>query len=449
MDDPDLTDSNRLRVYQLANESAVSRLAGTGASGFYEARVSGAVAFVPRIAGSRYTEWDLDTEQIFFHEYAHHLQLQYASIPLPPWLIEGFAEFFATASIEKDGGVLIGLYPKYRAGSLFDNHGLSLEQMVGATYGKLDPYQLDALYGQGWLLMHYLSFDQSRRGQLSKYVDAIQNGMTPLDSAKTAFGDLKVLRRDLDHYAKGRISALRIDGRALSTGSVKIRQLGPGETAIMPVHIRSTRGVTQKTAPGVAADARKAAAPYPNDPFVQAVLAEAEYDVGNFEASEAAADRALKADANNVHALIRKGMADMAIAAKNPGSTNWDQIRSWFIKANKIDTENAEPLALFYYSFLIAREKPTKNAVDALLYAVNLAPQDVGARLAAVNELLVEDRAKDAKAMLAPLAYRPHTSAEFREAMTDLMVAISAGDTKAALNLMQKAAQKDPDQTPN
>lgn len=443
MEDPELTDSNRLRVYVLRSEGAVSKLIGSSlALGMYQPRASGAVAFVPRSAGSTFNEWDLDTETIFFHEYAHHLQLQYASLALPEWVVEGFAEFYATAVINKDGSVLIGSFPKYRIWSFYDDGGLTLEQTLGGTYGKLTPTQLDALYGRGWFLMDYLTFDKSRSGQLVKYVEGIQNGTSALDSAKAAFGDLKQFKRDFDRYSKGSLTGIRIPASVLSIGPIALRPLGPGEAAIMPVHIRSTRGVDIKTAPAVAVDARKAAADYPADPFVQAALAEAEFDAGNHAAADAAADRALATDPKNVHALIYKGRARMELAKAKPEGANWGQIRDWFIKANKIDTENAEPLALFYRTFAEAGEKPNKNAIDALLYAIVLAPQDESLRIMATRELLIANRARDAKEMLAPLAYRPHSSVEFREAMTKVMTAISAGDSKMALSLIEKGPEQ-------
>src|SRR5207248_4007306 len=116
-------------------------------------------------------------------------------------------------------------------------------------------------------------------------------------------------------------------------GPIDVRPLDAGEAAIMTVHIRSTRGVDEKTALQVVADARKAAAPYPNNAFVQACLAEAEFDSRNYAAANAAADRALAVDPNNIHALIYKGLAQMALAKDNPEHANWETIRRWFIKA--------------------------------------------------------------------------------------------------------------------
>jgi tetratricopeptide (TPR) repeat protein len=438
MSDPPLTDSARLRVYVLRSEGAVAKLIGDrSARGMYEARMSGAVSFVPRSAGGT-SDWDLDTEEIFFHEYAHHLQLQFASAAMPEWVVEGFAEFFATAKIERDGSVLLGSFPAYRSEAFVDDGGLTLEQMLGGTYTDLNDAQTNALYGRGWMLMHLLSFSNSRAGQLDRYLDGIQKGMSPLESARAAFGDLRILKKELNSYGRVSLAGLRVPAKDVSIGPVALRQLTAGETAIMPIHIRSTRGVTDKEAPEVAAEARRVAQSYPRDPFVQTALAEAEYDADDYSATEAAADRALAADPRYVRALIYKGRAQMALAIVNRGSANWANVRSWFLKANKLDTENPEPLALFYRTFDAAGEKPTRNAVAALLYSVILAPQDEGLRLMAVRELLVENRGAEAKTMLAPLAYQPHSDAEFRDAMLKLMSAISSGDTKAALLLMDE-----------
>lgn len=445
MDDPPLTDAQRLTVFALRDEDAVERLASRGGvRGFYQSRATGNFAFVPRRAGSNKVDWELDAQQIFFHEYAHHLQLQFASVALPPWVTEGFAEFFATARIEENGDVMVGAPPQYRGYGLFNTTGLPVEQMVGVTYGKLNDEQSDLLYGKGWLLTHYLSFEPSRRGQLSRYVDAIQNGESAAIAAKAVFGDLQALERELSRYKRIKFPALRVSKQALAVGSIAIRPLSSGEAAIMDVRIRSKRGVDAKTAPIVAAAARKAAAPYSNDPTVQSALAEAEYDAGNYTAAEAAADRALAADANHVHGLIYKGRARMELA-KASKQANWREVRSWFTRANRIDTENAEPLMLFYRSYLEAGEQPSKNAVDALIYSAALAPQDQGLRINAVRQLLIDKRVTEAKAMFAPLAFQPHLSAAFREMAAKVMAAMVAGDGNEALAALD-AASRPPDQ---
>ena len=138
--------------------------------------------------------------------------------------------------------------------------------------------------------------------------------------------------------------------------------------------------------------------------------------------------------------MIYKGRALTAKARANPKLADWDGIRSWFLQANKLDTENAEPLALYYESFIVAGQRPTQNAADALLYAVDLAPRDNGVRMTAVAWLLAQNKLADAKAMLGPIAYQPHLDPEMQELANKIMAAITAGDAKTAMGLL---GQKD------
>lgn len=438
MQDPKLTDANRLKIYVVRSERTVARLAGANwVSGFYQARASGSSVFVPRkSAGMAY--WDLDSESIFFHEYAHHLQLQFASAAIPPWISEGFAEFLATAVIEADGTVTVGRIPQYRAWSLFADD-LRIEQMLGATNRKFTGTQLAELYGKGWLLVHYLNFTPARKGQVAQYVAAIQRGSSALEAARSAFGDLRTLDRELARYKNGKILAFMVESRHLSTGPVVVRALSAGEDAVIDIHIRLTSGVTKKNAAAVASDARKAAGKYPGDAFAQAVLAEAEYDAENYAAAEAAANRALIADPSNVRALTFKGRAQMKLAETSPATADWMAIRGWFTKANRLDHDNAEPLMLFYQSFVEQGAKPTKNAVDGLLYATALAPQDSTLRLMAVRQLLMDERTEDARRLYASLAYQPHLSDEWRELNAQIMDAIVGDNRPGALELIDRA----------
>ncbi len=131
----------------------------------------------------------------------------------------------------------------------------------------------------------------------------------------------------------------------------------------------------------------------------------------------------------------------MGLAAAAPANANWSEVRRWFTRANKLDTEYAEPLAEFYRSFEAAGQAPTANAVSALLYAVDLAPQDDELRIDGARELLKEKRVAEAKTMFAPLAYAPHSSREGRERNMKIMSAIDATDVKTALSLIDEARQ--------
>src|SRR6266498_4910784 len=88
MDDPALTDAGRVKIFVLPDGDAVARLVGmNNAAGMYQTRASGSFAFVPRTMdvpnvgssqGIATLKSMLQPQAIFFHEYAHHLQLQNA-----------------------------------------------------------------------------------------------------------------------------------------------------------------------------------------------------------------------------------------------------------------------------------------------------------------------------------------------------------------------------------
>ena len=436
LSDPPLTDSGRVNIFVLPSLGAVSKLAGSSSvAGFYTSRADGSYAFVPdlSILSSDYSR------VIFFHEYTHHLQLQNADYPVPEWVAEGFADFMSTAEVNSDGSMTFGQQAPGREWNPMQQNMLPLDQLVGESYGKLNDLMVDYLYARGWLLTNYLLGEPSRRNQISLYVNAIAKGAKPMDAAESAFGNLNKLEHELENYGHGNaLHGFKVGANIIRVGPVALRPLTPGEVAIMDVRVHSKRSVDEKTAPIVAAEAAKVAQQFPNDSFVQSCVAEAEFDAKDYAAADAAADRALAANPNDVHALTYKGRIEMALAEAKPDkAANWDAVRDWFLKANKLDTENAEPLELYYESYGAAHQPPTPNAVDALVYAMSLAPQDEQVRMNATMALLSEGKAADARRAFAMIDYQPHLAPQTREWADKVMQAIESGETKGALTLIR------------
>ncbi|QIL02890.1 hypothetical protein G7078_08895 [Sphingomonas sinipercae] len=437
MSDPPVGQSGRVTIYMLNDTDAVSRLATgkiTSIAGFYIPRASGSVAFVPRDAGSG-RETDLTADAVFFHEYAHHMLLQNSEAPFPPWFVEGFAEFFSQAAFPKDGGVQLGMPANHRSFALFALDKAKLTDLLGATFVEKTGEDTEKFYSRSWLLTHYLAFSDARQGQLTTYVRGIEQGLEPIAAARAAFGDLAQLDRELDLYLrKNKLQYRKVNGPQLNVPAAAIRSLRPGEAAVMKARIMSTRGVDKKAAQEVLALARSAAAPYPADPGAQVVLAEAEFDAGNYREASAAADRALAADPNSIKALLYKGRAEMELASTG---ADWTRIRNWFVKANKLDPEAAEPLVLFYESYFQAGERPTDNAIEGLLYAQVLGPQDAGLRLNAAYALIQKKKFDEARKLLAPLANSPHRGGG-REQARKMIAKLAAGDQKGALDASEE-----------
>ncbi|MFS0736821.1 hypothetical protein ABC347_07210 [Sphingomonas sp. 1P06PA] len=445
--DPGLK-SNRLTIFVVDSVDDVSRLCGRARScaqvaGFYVPRVGGSLAYTPRRSGFS-SKWDLAAQTVLLHEYTHHFMFQHFAGAYPAWFAEGFAEFNGTARFEKDGGVTFGAPPLYRAyGLLAQGNPMPAKRLLVPTQDRLNGLEVEAIYGRGWLLTHYLLTDSARTSQLDRYLRALSAGTAPLAAATTAFGDLDALDKTLDRYKMGKFAGWTIRASALKPGPIAIRSLSEGEAALMPVRMRSQRGVNEKSAETVVREARRRAAPFPADAAPQTALAEAEYDADQLDAALAAAERAIAASPTALRAHLYKGrvLVDRAAKLKTTDPAAWKEARSWYLKANKIDPNNAEPLLLFYQSFAAAGQKPTVNAVRGLERAFTLSPEDRDLRWLVARQFLVDARPDMARMALVPLAYDPHLSAESNPAAI-LVSKLAAGKTgPAALAELDAAEQ--------
>jgi tetratricopeptide (TPR) repeat protein len=431
---------SRVTVYMVEDVATIQKLAGsTFVAGFFQSRASGPVAFAPRR-----TSGPLDAQTILLHEYGHNFMFSnWPDVVFAPWFVEGFAEFVGTAIFRGNGDLVLGKNPDHRSWSIDKSNHMPAELLVKLDQGKLDEYQRSALYARGWLLTHYLLMDKERSKQLADYIVAVNSGKS-IDEATRALGNISQLDGRLNGYFKRpALPSIVLTSKDVLPGTVTIRRVSAAEAAIMPARILSSNGVSEKTAPGVAALARRLAAPFPNDAAAQNELAEAEFDAGNYAAAEAAADRAMATDPKSIHALLYKGMAQ-AEAAKKAGvtdDTRWKAIRGWFIRANKLDTEYPEPLIQYYESFGAAKQKPSKAAVGGLLYAYALAPYDLGLRLKAGRVLLTEGETKAARVAFEPIAYGPHYGNLSTQARA-IIDALDSGGTPPALKVIEEAESK-------
>ncbi|MBN8817280.1 MAG: DUF1570 domain-containing protein [Sphingomonas sp.] len=405
--------SNRVTVYVVKSDREVRKLAGdkTGFTyAFYQPRAGGSYAIVPTISS--------DGDSLSFsmiallHEYAHHFQLSTSRENWPRWFVEGSAEFFASAKFEKDGNLTLGLAAQHRAAELFHAPDVSVTDLLDPdTYEKRRRKGFDAYYGKAWLLYHYLTFSQSRKGQFPEYLRLLRSGKSSIEAARAAFGDLAVLEKDVERYKLGKLTALRLNPGLLKTSPVTLRELSAGEAVIMPVRIRSRRGVTREEAIELVPEARAIAARFPSDAAVLTALAEAEVDSGNPDAAITAADAALALDPRQVNAHIQKGLAlfEKAETAQDKAKAYRDA-RAAFLKLNQIENDHPLPLMYFYMSYLRQGAVPGENAVNALERASELAPFDLGLRYTLVMQQIRDKRYEDAAFNLAPIAYNPHGS---------------------------------------
>ena len=404
--------SNRVTVFVLSSTGKVRKVYGAKnrfMAGVYLPRAGSSVALIPRVRGpSRY---EMSGETILYHEYAHHFMAGLNARAYPRWFTEGIAEFFSGAKFREDGSVVLGAPATHRNNELVYAREVPIRKFLDFDGGADEQkFSYDSFYGQSWVLFHYLQMAPERAGQLLKYQRALATGHSALDAAESVFGDLQKLDKDLEYYMKRhRLSAMVIDPPYLSIGQINVRKLRKGEAEMLPIMIESKVGVSREEALELVPDAREVAGRFPDDPAVLSALAEAEFDAGNDDAAIAAADRAVAIDPKQINAHIQKGYA---LAHKVESGAlpkeSWRDVRAQFIKANGIDNDHPIPLVQFYLTYLKAGERPSKNAITGLEWAMTLAPFDQSLRWLVAQEMVSDERYQEAAQTLVPLAYSPH-----------------------------------------
>lgn len=404
--------SNRVTIYAVGSQKDVRELNGGSrfTGGFYIPRAGASAAFVPNV---RPSSGELERSMItLLHEYAHHFLIGSSRYAMPVWMNEGAADFFASSRFPRNGGAELGRPAHHRAMELKYAVNVPIEDLLSRTHslplGKNAKY--DEFYGRSWTLYHYLTFEPNRRGQLIAYARRVAEGASSLDAAREVFGDLQVLDKELDRYLKQRkMLGFTFTPEALSFEPITITRLSEGHAEMLPVLIRSKRGVTEEQAGEVLAEAKLIAAKYPQDAHVLAALAEAEQDAGNRDGAIAAADRAIAIDPAVKNAYVQKGLAlfDKAIE-ENDDDALFAQSLGAFSALNKMEQDHPIPL-IFYYRILLERGKePTENARHALERALQLAPFDLGLATHVGRMQAGEGKIALARQTLAPAAADPH-----------------------------------------
>ena len=401
--------SNRVTIYAGGSARRLQKTAPTESVslGSYLPRAGRSAGFVPKLSdGTRRIDHSMFP---LLAAYSRHFFVSRSKFVMPRWFFIGSAEFFATASFERDGSLIVGMPANHRASELRQLRDIPIEEILDLNlYLENRGRGYDGYQGWSWLLYHYLMFAEDRKGQMENYARNLIQPVPPLDAARAAFGDLNALERDLRGYLrKSKILSIRLPPSLLKIEEIRIRALSEGEARMMPLRVQSRRGVSRKQAVALLPRVRKVAAAYPGDPAVQAALAEAEFDAGNDVEAIAAADAALAADSSNVDAYVQKGYAlfRMAKAAEDKDAAYKAAMRP-FLALNKLENDHPLPLWFNYRSFTDRDKKPDKLAVQGLQRAVDLARFDLSLRLQLALQQIRDGNYEQAKLNLAPIAYQ-------------------------------------------
>ncbi|KLE35232.1 hypothetical protein [Aurantiacibacter luteus] len=404
----DLPESSKLTVFRYGEPSDMSALAAgsrnSGVAGFFIPRATGSVAFVPRQLERRRTrsrsqdmsrDMQADPRGVLFHEYVHYFMYQHRDAPYPLWYSEGFAELFYNIEFNEDNFV-IGEVPGTRSGAL-----ATVPIDLAATFDPQPGPNRDYVartYGHGWLIASHLNLNPARRGQMGAYMQAIANGASRMEAAEQAFGDLEVMRQELEEFRQGRARTLRVPYAVAADPAVEVHRLSAPEEARMMMMIRSKRGVDEDQARRLVGEARSLVAQYPDDFSVLLAATEAEFDARNYDEAEALARRAMALDPQSSDAA--NYYADIALRRSFDAPSQIAEARRRFAAANNLENDHAYPLYGYYLTYLLDDQPgEPEDAKVALEASFRYAAYDQNVRRALVYMLLDENRVADARAV--------------------------------------------------
>ncbi len=430
---PSTPSPNRLTVYLLDDTKAVMEaMSGRkygSVAGFYSDQIDGSYAVAHRTQGRRD---DLNAQQVLFHEYGHHFMFRYFPFAYPGWYREGFAEYYAPTEIDEDGNWTYGKPPLYRGAELTSSRRqLSVERMLTMEQGDLSPEESYEVYTRGWLLVHMLHSDAERGRQLNDFLLAVAQGKDRAEAARSAFGDLGELDRDLDRYM--RESPTYIKGREpiAYNGRLGIVALDEIDSEYEELRLANRRSHGREATRD---RLQKLAERAPDRPHIWNALADTHHMVAHDAAMKAAREaagkeaededieagpadmtralaaieRALALEPDNVRANALKAEFLIDVAQHSKDAATRAQARSSAIRANRVNPDNPMPLYMYYRSFAGERSVPA-DARAALARAFELAPEVNQLRVDYALDLAVQGKFEEAIDVVEFLSASPHS----------------------------------------
>ncbi|MBX9617225.1 MAG: hypothetical protein K2X25_16655 [Caulobacteraceae bacterium] len=387
-------------------------------------------------------------DDIMLHEYTHHFMFQNAPGSYPGWLVEGFAEYHATARIS-EGRVEIGRYSEARASWLVNSPWIPLEELLSKRPGEVrrGTHQ-STYYPVAWLLTHWFLSDAGRRTQLQTYVEAVAAGGDPVEAMEQSTGlTLDQLRGALRSYMRERIQITRYTAEFREV-EITVTTLPASADDLLLIGQRLKVGVPQDQRLATAEEVRRLAARHPDDPFAMLQLGHAELHFGDPDAGEAVLTRLLEREPENVEALQLLATRFMKLATEAQDARPLlNRARGYLARANAINDSDYYTLLLLGETRRGASNYPNDNDIATWAFAFEAAPQLAATRLGYASVLMLVDRFDDAITLLQPLATSPHGGGAADAAQTMLELAESRRPplTEAEIEAAVEAGEDQPE----
>lgn len=407
-------------VYLVSGSGQLRRLwPGVSPSirGYYRADTTGAYAVAVR---SDNGGW-LGADDVLFHEYMHRFMLETFPAAYPGWLVEAYAEYFATTEIRPDH-VEIGNYSQERAYSLRAETWLPWSEVLGKSVAELRPAQRSVFYAQAWMLLHYMMADRDRRVQLNTAITKIGAGKNPVEAFQEATGmDEEQLNKALRAYINAKIALRRGPNPLKAPPAIVVTPLAPSADSLLLEAQRLEDGVAEAARGAFLEDLRARCAKYPGDRLAELTLARLEAAYGDAGVADVIIKRWLEKEPESADVLRLAADAEISAAARNPADRDKHlrAARPFLGKAYQKDPDDFRLLYSYAYARSIEPGYPTENELKALLRAHELAPSVEAIAIQAGAALLRRGQRDRALRILQPVANDPHggESASYAQAL--------------------------------
>lgn len=442
--DPDI--GSPVKVYILSSAAKVQKLARSkNVGGFYSTSDRSAFAVLPK--GEKMHQFDMGAEEILFHEYTHHFMLHHFPAAYPAWYVEGFAEFFSVVKFTRDGNIEYGRVPMARAPGLVLGQPYPLTGLFAGGASGLKGPDMDRYYGTAWLLTHFMQYNRTgRRQELLRYLRDLSKGVPDMKPDSYFDGGLAGLEKDVRAYMRHDLSMTRMTPKDMKIGAITVTPLDPVQGDLVEQEVALDVDPTEEQRREILASIRAVVARYPGKAYPLAVLAEAEWAADQKDAALADADRAIAIDANSSRGYAVRARVLIERAHESDKPEDWKAALTAIVRANRADTEDPVPLALFYRYHLLRGGKMPDLGYDGLYKAFALLPQNAEYRLNFAQALAARGDYTQASILLNPIAYSPHGS-DRRDAALRLKAdydAQAAKQPKAAVSASPPAGNPAP-----
>lgn len=382
------------------------------------------------------------SDDVIFHEYAHHFMFQMPSGAYPAWFIEGFAEYWGTVRIQ-DAAIQIGRHNPGRVNSLNQpaNSWPAMEDVLRWRILPSGRYRGADYYAIAWALTHYMLATPERTRQLGQYLAAVAAGRDPVEALNgTIDRTPSELAGDVRRYVSGPIAYLtpQID---LPTPNVTVTRLPQDQADLIWLDLRLDRSDPLAPEPvlekregeddaaferrqaealvewregrtQLVADATAAAARHPASPWGLLVKAKGERLAGRPADAVETLRPIAGPEADNALALRNYGLAAMDVISAPPEGTDVSRLRS-DARGALSQALDLNPLDFQTYLAIDRLRQgqsgyPNENDAEVLDVAVTLAPQSFDARLRLARVLMARNQPLEAISILQPVANSPH-----------------------------------------